>query len=129
MHATILLPCAIIRQIHEIVDSELELLKASANEVLSPVEWGSGALYSKAPMLTRRGAVPMQKEKPTHTKKTVLVVEAEHVLRRLVCNVLAKEGYRVTVARDGKQALQTAARHDSKIDLLVANVIVPGFYG
>ena len=71
----------------------------------------------------------MSKNKLLPNGKTVLVAESEPSLRRLVCNVLARENCRVISACDGKQALQTAARHDCAIDLFVTDVVLPGFYG
>jgi CheY-like chemotaxis protein len=71
----------------------------------------------------------MSKNKPPPTKKTILLAESEPSLRMLVCNALARDSYQVVCASDGKEALQTGARHDCAIDLFVTDVILPRFYG
>jgi two-component system cell cycle sensor histidine kinase/response regulator CckA len=70
----------------------------------------------------------MSKNSPS-IGKTVLLAEGQSSLRMFVCKALAREGYQVVCASDGRKALQTGARHDCAIDLLVTDVILPGFYG
>ena len=71
----------------------------------------------------------MLKSRPPSTGKTILLAEAELSLRMLVCNALAREGYQVVCASDGREAIQTGARHDCAIDLFVTDVTLPGFGG
>ncbi|MDP9004864.1 MAG: ATP-binding protein, partial [Verrucomicrobiota bacterium] len=47
--------------------------------------------------------------------ETVLVVEDEEIVRELVCEVLAEQGYNVICAADGMEALKVAADFDSTI--------------
>ncbi len=54
---------------------------------------------------------------------TVLLVEDEEVVRRLVRQVLENEGYRVLEAGDGEAALEVAS--SAEIDLLLTDLVMP----
>ncbi len=58
--------------------------------------------------------------------ETVLVVEDEPPLRRLVARVLGEAGYRVFVAGSGPEALEMLEDMQDPPDLLVTDVILPG---
>jgi len=60
--------------------------------------------------------------------ETVLVVEDERPVRRLVERVLGGNGYRVLVAATGSEAIDIA-RESERIDLLVTDVIMPQMSG
>ncbi len=62
---------------------------------------------------------------PPGRGETVLVVEDDPDLRRLVVNVLSRLGYRVLEAGDGTQALATLERTPG-VDLLLSDVVLPG---
>ncbi len=68
---------------------------------------------------------PATVEEPTGRGETVLVVEVDADLRRLVVNVLSRLGYRVLEAGDGAQALATLERAPG-VDLLLSDVVLPG---
>jgi len=59
----------------------------------------------------------------------VLVVEDEDPLRRLVERILVREGYRVTVARHGADALQIAATMDPPVEVLITDLVMPELGG
>ena len=61
--------------------------------------------------------------------ETVLVVEDEDNVRLLVTRVLAQCGYTVLEAPHYEQALSLAKQHRPEIDLLIADVIMPGKSG
>jgi PAS domain S-box-containing protein len=62
--------------------------------------------------------------------ETILVVEDEDAVARLVERVLTRAGYRVLAARDGAAALALAdAPPRGRIDLLLADVVLPGMDG
>ncbi len=57
--------------------------------------------------------------------ETILVIDDEPTIRSLVAEVLGDLGYRVIEASDGVEAL-SALRSESRIDLLVTDVGLPG---
>ncbi len=60
---------------------------------------------------------------------TILVVEDEPALCRVVCRTLATAGYQVLMAESGEAALEVAARHSSGIALLLTDVVMSGING
>ena len=56
---------------------------------------------------------------------SVLVVEDEDPLRRLVERILVREGYHVTVARHGADALHIAAMMEQPIELVITDLVMP----
>jgi DNA-binding response OmpR family regulator len=61
------------------------------------------------------------------TPQTVLVVDDEETIAEAVQARLESEGYRVLVAGDGSQAIETAARE--RPDLVVLDLMLPGMDG
>jgi two-component system cell cycle sensor histidine kinase/response regulator CckA len=56
----------------------------------------------------------------------VLVVEDEPLVRQLIVRVLEEEGYRVSEAENGIDALRTVGEHGQEpIDLLVTDIVMP----
>jgi PAS domain S-box-containing protein len=62
------------------------------------------------------------------TGETVLVIEDEPVVRAVVVEMLAEQGYRAMEAVDGPSGLKVL-RSDARIDLLVTDVGLPGMNG
>ncbi|MFQ5817672.1 MAG: response regulator, partial [Terriglobia bacterium] len=60
---------------------------------------------------------------------TVLVVEDEEPVRKVVREFLESMGYSVLEARDGGEAMQIAGGHPGPIHLLVTDVVMPGMGG
>jgi CheY-like chemotaxis protein len=60
---------------------------------------------------------------------TVLVVEDDPALRRLMVRTLSAKGYRVLEASDGAEALQLVDRHGGPLDLVLTDIIMPGLSG
>lgn len=58
--------------------------------------------------------------------ETILLVEDEEAVRKLVERVLARLGYTVLVAGSGPEALQVARNADRAIDLLLTDIVMPG---
>jgi len=61
--------------------------------------------------------------------ETVLVVEDEPAIRALACEMLESHGYLTLRAGSGEEALGLAVRHSGPIDLLLADVVMPGLAG
>src|SRR6266545_4776549 len=62
-------------------------------------------------------------------KETILLVEDQADVLRIMRRGLEGLGYTVLAAKGGPEALSLAARHDGEIDLLVADVVMPGMNG
>lgn len=62
-------------------------------------------------------------------KETVLVVEDEEKVRTLIVEILGRQGYRVLEASHGDEALLIHETHDSHIDLILIDVVMPGMTG
>jgi DNA-binding response OmpR family regulator len=60
---------------------------------------------------------------------SILIVEDEPPIMRLVKSILAGSGYEVLCATTAEEGLKMAADRDAPIHLLLANVILPGMLG
>jgi PAS domain S-box-containing protein len=61
--------------------------------------------------------------------ETVLLVEDEEELREFIREVLANQGYKVLEARNGQQGIVVAREYSGTIDLLLTDIVMPGFNG
>lgn len=61
--------------------------------------------------------------------KTILVVDDEPEVRKLVGAMLAREGYKVLVSDSGESAIKTFSKNPGRIDLLLTDVVSPGMSG
>ncbi|HEV7836588.1 MAG TPA: ATP-binding protein, partial [Gemmatimonadaceae bacterium] len=61
--------------------------------------------------------------------ETILLAEDDESLRTLGARVLGALGYKVLVARTGKEALQIVADHTGAIDLIATDVVMPEMNG
>ena len=62
-------------------------------------------------------------------RKTVLVVDDEPLVLGVLCGVLESRGYAVLSALSAEQALALYRRNGSPVDLLLADVMMPGMSG
>lgn len=60
---------------------------------------------------------------------TILVVDDEPHVLKLMEAMLTHNGYRVLSARDGASAVRTFERHQGVVDLLLTDVIMEGMSG
>jgi CheY-like chemotaxis protein len=61
--------------------------------------------------------------------ETILLAEDDEALRTLGARVLGVLGYKVLVARTGREALQIVADHTGPIDLIATDVVMPEMNG
>jgi PAS domain S-box-containing protein len=61
--------------------------------------------------------------------ETILVVDDEDALREVTRRILTRNGYTVLVASRGAEAVDIAATHGGKIDLVLTDVIMPVMQG
>jgi PAS domain S-box-containing protein len=89
---------------------------------------------------TFRIYLPRQAQSPSYVSKepepetpvgreTILVVEDEAMVRKLVCAVLRKGGYHVLEASTADDALRRCQEYAGEIDLLLTDVVMPGRSG
>jgi CheY-like chemotaxis protein len=62
-------------------------------------------------------------------KETILIVEDEEAVRRLMCTALEQNGHRVLIAADGVEALKLISSHSGPLDVLVTDLLMPGMNG
>ena len=60
--------------------------------------------------------------------ETILVAEDEEDVRRVICDILRRNGYTVLEARSSEDALALATR-EGRIDLLLTDVVMPRMGG
>jgi CheY-like chemotaxis protein len=61
--------------------------------------------------------------------ETILVVEDEQNIRDILAGILPACGYRIILAQDGEEALEQWEKNKDQIDLLLADVVLPGISG
>ncbi|MBI2213127.1 MAG: PAS domain S-box protein [Acidobacteria bacterium] len=62
-------------------------------------------------------------------RETILVVEDDDAVREIVVEGLRGFGYHVLEARDGNEAIAIAETHETRIDLLMTDAVMPGLPG
>ena len=91
-------------------------------------------IYLPRAVDTAAELTPSKIDKPDYvpclpTVETILIVDDEDDVRKLLVDVLRIGSYRVLEARDAEQALEVTAAHASPIDLLVTDIVMPGMTG
>jgi PAS domain S-box-containing protein len=66
---------------------------------------------------------------PAAEDHVVLVAEDQESVRKLVCQTLARKGYRVLSAAAGPSAVELSRQTGGRIDLLLSDMIMPGLNG
>ncbi|HUL60527.1 MAG TPA: MASE1 domain-containing protein [Anaeromyxobacteraceae bacterium] len=83
--------------------------------------------WTHSPAPHRDAAQPAPR--PPVREATVLVVEDDEAVRAAAVRSLERAGYAVIAAASGSAALEVAARHPGRIDLLVSDMVMPGMNG
>ena len=70
-----------------------------------------------------------EQERAGRGSETILLVEDDDAVRKLVRRALERQGYRVLVAAGGAEAIEIAGRHMGSIHLLISDVVMPQMSG
>ncbi len=109
------------------------IIKQSGGDIYVYSEPGLGTSFKMYfPVATGDRLVSDRKPsavKPALGQQTILVVEDEDIVRKVVIKRLKKEGYHVIEARHGKEALELINASTISLDLIVTDVVMPGMNG
>lgn len=64
-----------------------------------------------------------------HGTETVLVVDDEALMLTMAETILMEYGYRVLTAGSGQKAMAILSREDTKVDLMITDLVMPGMSG
>ena len=77
----------------------------------------------------RGDQVPDTPERVSSLPATILVVEDQPEIRRVMRRALEAEGYLLLEATSGEEAVELAREHDAPLQLLLTDVLLPGMNG
>ncbi|HVX66194.1 MAG TPA: PAS domain S-box protein [Bryobacteraceae bacterium] len=112
------------------------IVKQSGGEIVVETEPGRGTTFciylarcgettpAEAAGQAAGGAEPRPRE-----RATILLIEDEPGVRRLVRRMLVERGYRVLEASGGEEALATFEKHHPIVDLVLTDVVMPNMSG
>jgi PAS domain S-box-containing protein len=88
-------------------------------------------IYLPRELSTTMSKAPRPSEVPSRTARgeTILLVEDEEALRSAARRILDAAGYTVLTAKDGNDALLTAAQYVGDVHLLLTDVVMPHMSG
>ncbi len=109
------------------------IIKQSGGNIWAYSEAGRGSTFKV--YLPRSGEIVLA-DKVISTaplapggSETILLVEDEEAVRRMVGKILRHNGYTVLEAQDGNEALQICGQHQGSIHLMVTDVVMPQMSG
>jgi two-component system, cell cycle sensor histidine kinase and response regulator CckA len=82
------------------------------------------ANQASLPVAARAGELALET-----SHKTILLVDDHAAARKSMQRLLLDAGYRVLGAHSGRDALKVFAEHSAEVDLLVADIMMPGMNG
>jgi signal transduction histidine kinase len=109
------------------------IVKQSAGEIVVYSEPGQGTcvkIYFPAVNETAIDDVAENiPEKALAGSETILLIEDEEAVRKLVRRTLEKHGYQLLVAASGTEALELAQNYTASIQLVISDVVMPQMGG
>lgn len=110
------------------------IVQQSGGQIFLDSEPGRGATFTILfPALNDEQWTPEKEsetpEKAPRGSETLLVVEDEEMVRRLLCKVLASQGYSVLGATSGRDALEHWNQRHRDIALVITDVVMPEMSG
>ena len=109
------------------------IVSQSGGEIVLQSEVGQGTrIEVLLPVVNRRPAAPAKGSgelAPARGTETVLVVEDEAAVRRLLTSILTQLGYSVLESGEASAALELSRLHTGPLDLLVTDLVMPNMNG
>jgi PAS domain S-box-containing protein len=110
------------------------IVKQSGGHIVAYGHEGQGTTFKVyLPVVDERPSVPRRPSLPPSEQpggsETILVVEDEETVRRLVVRILEHKGYCVLEAPSGPEALELVASARPDVQLLLTDVVMPGMSG
>jgi PAS domain S-box-containing protein len=105
------------------------IVKQSGGQIRVRSELGRG---TRVEIYLARSAAPADPESDfavASGNETVLLVEDEELVRKVVARILERAGYRVLVAGSGTEAIAACDHTPTPIDVLLTDVVMPGVGG
>ncbi|MCC7265637.1 MAG: response regulator [Candidatus Latescibacteria bacterium] len=108
------------------------IIRQSEGHIEVDSEVGAGTAFriylpaSEAPAATPAAAAA---QRDGRGSETILLVEDEEPVRKLACLALEASGYQVLAAGNGREALDLAAAPNTRVDLLLTDVVMPELGG
>jgi PAS domain S-box-containing protein len=109
----------IVKQSGGYIDLESEFGRGSTFHIYFPRT--HEAVLS--PVSTRNGTTPENR------RGTILLVDDEESVRRMLTSLLERLGYSVMSASDGVEALELSSAHAGPIELLITDMMMPRMHG
>jgi CheY-like chemotaxis protein len=108
------------------------IVTQSGGEIFLESEVGHGTRCEiLLPAVDGRPAAALESsgESPATGTETILVVEDEDAVRKLLCSILTRLGYSVVECPGASTALDLSRLHGTSIDLLVTDLVMPEMNG
>jgi len=109
------------------------IVKESGGDIWVHSAPGEGSTFTiclpSAPNSEESGDVTSSPRTAAAGSETLLLVEDEEGVRKLLTTVLHKRGYNVLAACDGQEALRVFERHGSDIHLVLTDMVMPHMSG
>jgi PAS domain S-box-containing protein len=107
------------------------IVKQANGEIMVYSEPGKGTTFKiYLPMMDQPASFAAKgRQQQLRGSETVLVCEDDAKIRRLVDAMLTRQGYRVLVAENPDQALDTVRQWSGTIDLLLTDIVMPRISG
>ncbi len=110
------------------------IVKQSGGEIAVESEPGKGSVFTIHFPVSEEAAPEVSSQSAEaglrlRERVTVLLVEDEAGVRRLVRRMLVERGYRVLEASDGKEALAIYERQRAPVDLVLTDIVMPNMNG
>jgi CheY-like chemotaxis protein len=109
------------------------VVKQIGGDIKVNSEVGQGTRFDLYLPLAHQAAATLRETMPQPPKPrinaTLLLVEDQNIVRKLMRRLLQAEGYTILEAPHGQEALRIARAHSGPIDLLVTDVVMPEMSG